>query len=133
MFRKLTALAALLSLSAFLAAQQESKPLDKPLEKATNNKTDKKTEAKPAEAKKTIAKKTEEPDLVIVRTQLPRGWKSLALSERQKKQIYAARAKFAAKKQALLDQIEQLKEEEMETLNKLLTPAQRQQLQNVKK
>lgn len=124
MFRRLATLALLLPLSAALA-QQDTKPL----EKATNNKTEKKADAKPADAKKATAKKTDDTDPIIVRTQLPRGWKSLALSDRQKKQIYATRAKYAARRQKLLEQIEQLKEEEMESLQELLTPAQRQQLQ----
>jgi len=123
MFHKFAAVLALLSLASLLsllAIAQESKPTDKPA-------------AKPADPP-TAAKKADEPQpVVVMRSQLPKGWKSLNLSEKQKKAIYSTRAHFAAKRQSLLDQLEKLKDEEMEALNKLLTEDQRRQLANTKK
>ncbi len=131
MLKKSAVLLSLVSLSSLLALAQEQKPLDKPLEKATTK------SAKPAEKKAEPPaaddEKTETKTVVIPRGQLPRGWKALNLSDKQKKAVYATRAKFAAKRQALLDQLEKLKDEEMEALTKLLTESQRQQLANLKK
>ncbi len=80
------------------------------------------------------SKKADEPTPTIVaRAQLPRGWKSLGLTDKQKKQILSTRTQYAAKHQALLEQLEKLKTEEMESLNNLLTDAQRQRLAELKK
>jgi hypothetical protein len=126
MFKKFVALLSLVSLVSLLSLSspaQQPKQVDKPLEKTAS----KKTEPPAAD------KKDQTPPVVVIRSQLPRGWKALNLSDKQKKAIYSTRAQFAAKRQALLDQLERLKEEESEALNKLLTDAQRQQLATLKK
>lgn len=73
-------------------------------------------------------KKPAEPAIVIVKSQLPRGWKSLGLTDKQKKEVLTTRAKYAARRQALEEQIRSLKVEEMSACEKLLTDAQRSQL-----
>jgi hypothetical protein len=83
--------------------------------------------------RKEDAKKPDEPAPVIVKGQLPRGWKALGLTDEQKKKVLTTRAKFAAKRQALEEQIKALKAEEMTALEKLLTDAQKQRLTELKK
>jgi len=123
MFKRIAAavLSSFVSLLSLLALAQEPKQLDKPATKS-------KTEPPAADAKA----ETPAP-VVVIRSQLPKGWKSLGLSEKQKKAIYSTRAQYAAKRQALLDQLEALKKEEEESLNKILTDAQRRQLAALKK
>src|SRR5690242_10290114 len=73
-------------------------------------------------------KKKEDAAPVIVRAQLPRGWKALGLTDKQKKDVLTTRAKYSAKRQALLEQIQKLKDEEMQECEKLLTASQKQRL-----
>ncbi len=85
---------------------------------------------------KTIKEDKKKPDEpaptpVIVKSQLPRGWKALGLTDKQKKEVLTTRAKFAARRQALEEQIKALKAEEMEALTKLLTEAQRSRLKEL--
>jgi hypothetical protein len=63
---------------------------------------------------------------VIVKTQLPQGWKALGLTDKQKKEILTTRARFAARREALQEQLKALKDEEMTALEKLLTDSQKQ-------
>lgn len=60
--------------------------------------------------------------------QVPQGWGKLGLSIEQKKKIYATRASFYSKIQALEDQIDQLKKNETQELVKILTEGQREKL-----
>jgi hypothetical protein len=103
---KSAALAVVLALTATIAAQEK-----------TTKKDD---------------KKAAEPAIVIVKSQLPRGWKSLGLTAKQKTDVLTTRAKFAAKRQALEEQIKTLKAEEMTACEKLLTDAQRDRLKEKK-
>jgi hypothetical protein len=73
-------------------------------------------------------KKTEEPAVIVVKSQLPRGWKALGLSPKQRTEILTTRARYTAKRLALEEQIKALKLEEMTACEKLLTPAQRDRL-----
>ncbi|HWG41526.1 MAG TPA: hypothetical protein VN688_01985 [Gemmataceae bacterium] len=77
-------------------------------------------------------KKADEPAVVIVKSQLPRGWKALGLSAKQRTEILSTRAKYAAKRQALEEQIKALKVEEMTACEKVLTDAQRNLLKEKK-
>ncbi|HEY7426591.1 MAG TPA: hypothetical protein VH682_20315 [Gemmataceae bacterium] len=76
-------------------------------------------------------KKPDEPAPLIVKAQLPRGWKTLGLTDKQRKEILTTRAKFAAKRQALEEQIKALKTDEMEALTKILTQGQRARLKEL--
>jgi hypothetical protein len=77
--------------------------------------------------------KKEEPTVVAVRASLPKGWKALGLTDKQKTEVLNARAKYAAKRRALEEQIKALKAEEMTALEKLLTDAQKQRLKELEK
>jgi Spy/CpxP family protein refolding chaperone len=59
---------------------------------------------------------------------LPAGWKKLALSDKQKADIYAVMGEYKTKIKALDDQIKALKEEEHREMVKLLTDDQKKQL-----
>ena len=77
--------------------------------------------------------KKEEPTVVAVRATLPRGWKGLGLTDKQKQEILKTRAQYAAKRHALEEQIKALKTEEMTVLEKHLTDAQKQRLKELNK
>jgi hypothetical protein len=81
---------------------------------------------------KQYTKKADEaPAPVIVRSQLPKGWKALGLTDKQKKEVLTTRARFVVKRKALEEQIKALKDEEMTALEKLLTDAQRSRLKEL--
>jgi hypothetical protein len=84
--------------------------------------------ATPQSPKEDDKKKKDEPAPIVVRAQLPTGWKTIGLSDKQKKEILSARAKYAAKRQALMEQIQKLKDEEMQECEKLLTDGQKKLL-----
>ncbi|HEY7154849.1 MAG TPA: hypothetical protein VH575_12880 [Gemmataceae bacterium] len=77
-------------------------------------------------------KADEAPAPIVVKTSLPRGWKSLGLSDKQKQQVLTTRARFAVRRKTLEEQIKALKDEEMTALEKLLTDAQRQRLKELR-
>jgi hypothetical protein len=77
--------------------------------------------------------KKEEPAVVAVRASLPKGWKALGLTDKQKQDVLKTRAQYTAKRQALEEQIKALKTEEMTALEKLLTDAQKQRLKELNK
>jgi hypothetical protein len=104
MYRRILSLTVLLALA--LAAMAQDKPLKED-------------------------KKTEEP--VVIKASLPKGWKSLGLTDTQKKEVLTTRAKYAVKRQKLEEQLKALKAEEMESLEKILTDAQKQRLKELKK
>ncbi|MCI0461791.1 MAG: hypothetical protein L0Z62_32980 [Gemmataceae bacterium] len=60
--------------------------------------------------------------------QIPQGWGKLKLSADQKSKIYAVRADYSAKIEALNAQIEKLKDQEFREMVKVLTEAQKDQL-----
>jgi hypothetical protein len=82
---------------------------------------------------KTTKKADEQPAPVVVKSQLPKGWKALGLSDQQKKNVYVLRAKYAAKRQALEEQLKALKDEETKALEGVLTEGQKARLKEVKK
>ncbi|HTU19372.1 MAG TPA: hypothetical protein VMG10_15030 [Gemmataceae bacterium] len=84
--------------------------------------------AAPQSQKQEDKKKKDEPAPVIVRAQLPRGWGKLGLTTKQKRDVYATRAKYAAKRQALQEQLRKLTEEEMQECEKILNDAQKKLL-----
>src|SRR5215831_10635447 len=59
---------------------------------------------------------------------IPQGWGKIGLSDEQKKKIRATRMSYAAKIDALLEQIDRLREEDIQECLKLLTEDQRAQL-----
>jgi len=77
-------------------------------------------------------KKADEPAVVIVKSQLPRNWKSLGLTDAQRKTILTTRAKYQAKRLALEERIKELKTEEQDALLKILTESQRSRLKEKK-
>ena len=76
-------------------------------------------------------KKTDK-EPVIVKAQLPRYYKQLGLSAKQKKDIYLIRGRAAAKIDELQQQITALKEKEKEDLEKVLTVAQKARLKEIR-
>ena len=81
--------------------------------------------AAPQSPKQDDKKKKDAPAPVVVRVQLPRGWGKLGLTDKQRKAVYATRGKYAAKRKALEEQIQKLKDEEMQECEKLLTDGQK--------
>ena len=55
------------------------------------------------------------------------------MTDTQKKEVLTTRAKYAVKRQKLEEQLKALKAEEMESLEKILTDAQKQRLKELKK
>ena len=86
--------------------------------------------AAPQSPKQEDKKKKDEPAPIIVPApRLPTGWgKALGLSDKQKKDILATRVKYAAKRQALMEQLQKLKDEEMQACEKFLTDGQKKLL-----
>ena len=125
MYKRVAAVAVLLSLLAVALGQE--KQIEKPPAKATSKTDDKQT------SPPTTQGKAEPKTIIVARSQLPRNWSKLGLTKKQRDEAYKVRAAFAAKRQALLEQIEALKMEEEESLNKILTEDQRRQLAGVKK
>jgi hypothetical protein len=75
-------------------------------------------------------KKAEEP--IVVRVQLPRYYKQLLLSDQQKNTVYKVRSKYAAEIKKLNEQIAALREKETVDLEKVLTPAQKARLKELR-
>jgi hypothetical protein len=67
-----------------------------------------------------------------VRGYLPKYFKSLGLSDEQKQTIYKLRASYAAKVDALTEQIRALHKAEAAEIDKLLTDAQKARLKELK-
>jgi hypothetical protein len=76
-------------------------------------------------------KKTDK-DPVIVKASLPRYFKQLGLSDKQKKSVYRVRAQYAVKLEELQRQIDALKEQEKTDLDNLLTDAQKARLKELR-
>lgn len=75
-------------------------------------------------------KKTDK-EPVIVKAQLPRYYRQLGLSDKQKSMIYQARAKYAPQIEKLTQQIAALKEREKTDVENVLTPAQKARLREL--
>lgn len=84
--------------------------------------------AAPQSPKQDDKKKKDAPAPVVVRVRLPNGWGKLGLTAKQRKEVYATRAKYAAKRQALEEQLRKLREEEMQECEKVLTDPQKKLL-----
>jgi hypothetical protein len=63
---------------------------------------------------------------------LPPGWKQLGLTQDQAEKVFKTRAAYRAKIDALKQQIEALKKEEADELEKVLTKAQRDRLKQIR-
>jgi hypothetical protein len=112
--KSLFALAVLLTALSLAAAQ------DKPdAKKATPDKPAAKTDAP-------------EKEPVIVKASMPRYYKSLGLSDKQKKAVFKVRADYAAKLADLQRQLEALKDQEKADLENVLTDAQRARLKELR-
>jgi hypothetical protein len=86
-----------------------------------------------AQEKKEDTKKPDDPAPVVIKGQLPKGWKQLGLSDKQKKDVLTTRAKYAQKRAKLEEQLKALKAEEAEALEALLTTGQKERLKELKK
>jgi hypothetical protein len=75
-------------------------------------------------------KKTEK-EPIIVKAQLPRYYKQLGLSTKQRNDIYKIRGKYAAEIEKLTQQINALKEQEKTDLENVLTAAQKARLKEI--
>ena len=76
--------------------------------------------------------KKDEKDPIIVKAQLPRHFKQLALSETQRKAVYKVRGKYAAEIEKLKQQIAALQEQETADLENILTDAQKARLKELR-
>lgn len=66
-----------------------------------------------------------------LRGTLPANWKKLGLSSDQVQKVYSIQGEFRGKIGALQAQIEKLKSQEKAELAKVLTPAQKERLQEI--
>ncbi len=76
-------------------------------------------------------KKTEK-EPVIVKAQLPRYFKQLGLSDKQKKDIYLIQAKYAVEIKKLNDQIAALKDQSKVDVENVLTAGQKTRLREIR-
>ncbi len=83
------------------------------------------------EDKKAEDKKTEK-EPVVVKSQLPRYFKQLGLSDAQRKDIYKIRGKYQEKIEELQRQIAALKEQEKTDLDNILSDAQKARLKELR-
>lgn len=74
----------------------------------------------------------EDKDPIIVKAQLPRYFKQLGLSDKQKKDIYLIQAKYAAEVKKLNDQITALKEQGKADVENVLTVTQKARLKEIR-
>jgi TolA-binding protein len=63
---------------------------------------------------------------------LPANWKALALTDDQKQAVYRKQAEYAAKIEELEAKIKDLRKEKDAELEKILTPAQKDRLREIK-
>lgn len=75
-------------------------------------------------------KKTDK-EPIIVKAQLPRYYKQLGLSNKQRTDIYKIRGKYAAEIQKLTEQIAALKAQEKIDLENILSAAQKARLKEI--
>jgi hypothetical protein len=73
-----------------------------------------------------------EPEPIVISKQLPRGWKTLGLTEKQKKEVYKVRAAFAVKIEKLQEEMKALRLKEAADLEAILTEAQRSRLKELR-
>jgi hypothetical protein len=76
--------------------------------------------------------KTKDKEPIIVKASLPRYFKQLGLSDKQKKMVYKVRATYAAKIDDLQKQIDALKDQEKADLDNVLTDAQKARLKELR-
>jgi hypothetical protein len=76
--------------------------------------------------------KKAEKEPVIVKAQLPRYFKQLGLSDKQKKEIYLIQAKYAVEIKKLNEQIDALKEKSKADVENILTNAQKSRLKELR-
>jgi Spy/CpxP family protein refolding chaperone len=85
------------------------------------------------DAKKDDPKKDDTKIVVVPRHQLPANYKQLGLSDDQRKQIAKVQNDFGGKIEELQAQINKLKKEEKEAMEKVLTDDQRKRLLDILK
>ena len=76
-------------------------------------------------------KKTDN-ETVIVRPQLPRNFKQLLLSDKQKNSVYKIRAKYPVEIKKLNEQIAALRDKERVELENVLTAVQKARLKEIR-
>jgi hypothetical protein len=75
--------------------------------------------------------KKSEKEPIIVKAQLPRYFKQLGLSDKQRQDIFKARAKYAVEIEKLTKQITALREQEKRDIENVLTDAQKARLREL--
>jgi hypothetical protein len=68
---------------------------------------------------------------IVVRATLPRHYSQLGLTPKQRNEIYKIRGKYAAEIQELYQKISDLRDQEKEACEKVLTKAQKERLQEL--
>jgi hypothetical protein len=76
-------------------------------------------------------KKTDSKEPVFISKTLPRYYRQLGLSDKQKENIYKVRASYAVKIKELQNQIKELQGKEKGELEKVLTAAQKARLREL--
>jgi hypothetical protein len=76
-------------------------------------------------------KKPDEKDPIIIKRQLPKNFSKLGLTDKQKKEVYKIRAKYAAKIEELNKQLKELKGKEKTDTENVLTAAQKARLKEL--
>lgn len=76
-------------------------------------------------------KKTDSKEPVFVKTQLPRYYRQLGLSDKQKKSIYKIRYAYALKLAELQRQLKELRAKEKDELESVLTAGQKTRLREL--
>jgi hypothetical protein len=76
-------------------------------------------------------KKGDSKEPIVVRARLPANYNKLGLSDKQKKEIYKIRGKYALKLEELQQQIAALRDQEKTDVEKVLTEAQKLRLKEI--
>lgn len=75
-------------------------------------------------------KKTDK-EPILVTKRLPTNYKSLGLTKKQQNEIYKIQAKYAAQRQELQRKLDELKEQEKDDYENVLTAAQKERLKEI--
>jgi hypothetical protein len=76
-------------------------------------------------------KKGDSKEPIVVRARLPANYNKLGLSDKQKKEVYKIRGKYAIKLEELQQQIAALRDQEKADVEKVLTEAQKLRLKEI--
>lgn len=121
------------ALAGSAAAQDKDKKSSSKDKESASKKEDMKDESSKKSDKKSTsgdekAEKAEKPKL---KGQLPANYRKLSLTDEQVQKIYKLQAEFDKKKEALEEQLKQVKAEEKKEIEAVLTPGQRTRLKEI--